>query len=153
MNTLAEAAHSTVIVEAAAQACHEVNRAYCLALGDYSQLPWETAPSWQKASAVDGVKGALGGNTPEQQHDQWCADKVREGWVHGPVKDAEKKTHPCLLPYSQLPPEQKAKDHLFVTTARAVAGALLLNEKRRKSGTIPVPTAEQVQAALDKNKG
>lgn len=149
---LSEAANSTIITEACAQACHEVNRAYCLALGDYSQLPWEAAPSWQRSSALDGVKGALRGNTPEQSHESWLAEKVKEGWVYGEVKDVEKKTHPCMVPYDKLPPEQQAKDHLFITTARTVAQALLMNEKRRRSGTMPAVSAEQVQAALAASK-
>ena len=30
-----------------------------------------------------------------------------------PVKDADKKEHPCLVPYEQLPTEQKVKDAIF----------------------------------------
>ena len=39
--------------------CHEVNRAYCQALKDDSQLPWEDAPTWQQLSTVEGVGFAL----------------------------------------------------------------------------------------------
>jgi hypothetical protein len=35
---------------------HEVNRAYCAALGDLSQAPWSSAPDWQRQSAIAGVK-------------------------------------------------------------------------------------------------
>lgn len=42
-------------VEACARAAHEANRAYCLALGDTSQLPWEEALGWQRDSAIKGV--------------------------------------------------------------------------------------------------
>lgn len=111
-------------VEACAQAAHEANRAYCLALGDVSQLPWESAPDWQKTSARNGVAGALAGNTPEQSHESWLAEKAATGWKYGPVKDAEKKEHPCFVPYAELPPEQRAKDELFLSTVRAVAKAL-----------------------------
>src|SRR5438105_262770 len=38
------------VVEACARAAHEVNRAYCLALGDASQVAWEDAPEWQRSS-------------------------------------------------------------------------------------------------------
>lgn len=110
--------------EACARAAHEVNRAYCLALGDTSQLPWDDAPAWQKASALKGVDGAIAGNTPEQSHESWLEEKRTTGWTWGPVKDPEKKQHPCFLPYAELPPEQRAKDALFVGTVRAVASAL-----------------------------
>ena len=35
------------IKQLAAKTAHEVNRAYCQGLGDYSQLHWEEAPDWQ----------------------------------------------------------------------------------------------------------
>ena len=43
-------------VEQIAQVAHEINQAYCEALGDNSQTSWEDAPQWQKESAVLGVK-------------------------------------------------------------------------------------------------
>ena len=112
------------VIEACARAAHEVNRAYCLALGDMSQPSWETAPDWQKTSAMNGVSGALSGNTPEQSHESWLAEKKATGWKYGAVKDPEKKEHPCFVPYSELPTAQQAKDHLFTSTVREVAKAL-----------------------------
>ena len=119
------------IVEACARAAHEVNRAYCLALGDESQTPWESAPEWQKTSARNGVAGALSGNTPEQSHEGWLAEKRATGWKYGPVKDPEKKEHPCFVPYAELPEAQRAKDFLFTTTVRTVAEALGRGEEVR----------------------
>ena len=46
--------------------------------------------------------------------------KKADGWQFGMVKDAEKKEHPCMVPYSLLPEQQKAKDLLFGTVVRAV---------------------------------
>jgi len=110
--------------EAAARAAHEANRAYCIAIGDDSQPPWETAPEWQRSSARNGVTGALAGNTPEQSHESWLAEKRAAGWKFGPVKNPEAKEHPCFVPYAELPPAQRAKDAIFVTVARVVAEAL-----------------------------
>jgi hypothetical protein len=42
-------------IDQIAQIAHEVNRAYCKATGDNSQMPWEEAPDWQIASAINGV--------------------------------------------------------------------------------------------------
>jgi len=84
-------------------------------LGDDSQVSWEEAPEWLKNSVLDGVLLRL--NNPEllvsAQHDSWREKKVRDGWIFGEVKDAEKKTHPCLVDFCDLPEEQKAKDFLF----------------------------------------
>lgn len=99
----------------AARVCHEANRAICVAFGDNSQLPWADAADWQRSSAVAGVAFALDNPDapPSAQHEAWCADKVAAGWVYGPAKDEVAKTHHCLVPYDQLPPNQRAKDHVF----------------------------------------
>lgn len=113
-----------IVVEACARAAHEANRAYCIALGDASQPPWESAPEWQRTSARNGVAGALRGATPEQSHESWLAEKRATGWKYGPVKDPEKREHPCFVPYNDLPPAQRAKDAIFTTVARVVGDAL-----------------------------
>lgn len=108
-------------VEQIAAACHEVNRRWCILSGDDSQASWEDAPEWQRESAMAGVYGVIGGNGPEQSHESWLAVKEADGWVYGDVKDPEAKTHPCMVPYEDLPPHQHYKDSLFVQTARSMA--------------------------------
>ncbi len=102
-------------IEDIAKVCHAANKALCEGLGDVSQVPWDEAPHWQKASAVDGVAFNL--RNPEApasaSHDNWLKDKMATGWKYGPVKDPERKEHPCFVPYDKLPLEQQAKDHLF----------------------------------------
>lgn len=107
-----------------ARIAHEINRAYCQALGDSSQLPWDQAPAWQQSSAIKGVEFHLANlhASPSASHESWFAQKVADGWTYGPVKDAEKKQHPCMLPFDQLPREQQAKDHLFRAVVHACAG-------------------------------
>ena len=98
-----------------ARVTHEINRAYCLALGDDSQVAWELSPEWQIKSAVNGVLFHLENPNagPDASHESWAREKHADGWVYGEVKDAEKKEHPCMVPFSQLPKEQQAKDFLF----------------------------------------
>ena len=110
--------------EEIARACHEVNRAYCQALGDTSQPAWEDAPEWQRASARLGVELHMSGDHgPEASHESWMKQKLEEGWKYGPVKDPEKKEHPCIVPFSELPREQQAKDHIFRGVVHAVNDA------------------------------
>lgn len=113
-------------IEICAQGAHEINRVWCLAHGDNSALPWSEAPDWQKQSAKEGVRVALGGASPQELHESWAADKIKNGWVYGPVKDPNAKTHPCLVPYQDLPKIQKDKDFLFSATVKALAHALNL---------------------------
>jgi len=107
-----------------AEAGHEVNRLYCQSLGDLSQPLWADAPSWQKESAIKGVAGAIEGASPEDSHKSWLVEKEATGWKYGPVKDPEKKEHPCMVPYADLPEDQQLKDFLYLTTVRAMASAL-----------------------------
>lgn len=79
---------------------------------------------WQRSSALNGVAGVLDGNTPEESHKSWLAEKERAGWKFGAVKDPEKKEHPCFVPYTELPPAQREKDGLFVSTVLAMMTAL-----------------------------
>lgn len=104
------------LVEAIAVACHQQNRAWCLSIGDDSQPLWLDAPKWQTDSAIDGVRKALKNPSPSASHESWLAHKTAAGWVYGEKKDpdASPPTHPCMVPYDQLPPEQKRKDHLFI---------------------------------------
>lgn len=103
-----------------ARQCHETNRAYCMAIGDFSQPEWEAAPQWQKDSAYKGVDFHLKhpDAKPEDSHNSWLAEKEKDGWKYGPVKNPETKEHPCFVPYQQLPSEQKAKDYLFIQTVK-----------------------------------
>ena len=104
-----------------ARVCHEVNREYCLALGDDSQPTWPEAPQWQRDSAMLGVELHLSGeHGPEASHSSWMRQKVAEGWIYGPVKDPLLKQHPCMVSFDELPQAQQAKDYIF----RAVVHAL-----------------------------
>ena len=122
-----------------AEAAHEVNRAYCLSLGDDSQPDWAHAPEWQKNSALLGVAFWAHPQTPkrvyeakrkegekhfddldvkpfpgpEASHESWMAQKKAEEWKFGEKKDPKKKEHPCMVPFEKLPKEQQAKDFIF----------------------------------------
>lgn len=111
-------------IEACARAAHEVNRVYCLAIGDTSQVHWEDAPSWQHTSCLAGAHGVLAGNGPRESHESWLAEKRRTGWRYGLEKDPAKREHPCMVPYDQLSLVQQQKDKLFVRTVTEMALAL-----------------------------
>lgn len=102
-------------IQEIAQVCHEINRSFCIAMDDFSQLKWEDAPDWQKESAVKGVEFHI--NNPEAgpaaSHESWMEQKLFDGWKYGDVKDSEAKTHPCIVDFDELPKEQQAKDYLF----------------------------------------
>lgn len=98
-----------------AKVCHEANLVLCHFNGEDTQKNWNECPQWQRESAVQGVEFRLANPdaTPEDQHKAWMEAKEKDGWVYGEVKDANAKTHPCMVAYDQLPASQRAKDHLF----------------------------------------
>ena len=107
-----------------AMVCHEANRALQVLLAfkhpgngikvsDHWETPYTDELNDQIVSAVNGVYFAVSGLTPEDLHNVWLKEKTERGWVYGPEKDFDKKTHPCLVPYSELPREDRRKDELF----------------------------------------
>lgn len=108
--------------EVIAAACHSAWYAYAvLALGEAGD-PWERAPEWQKSSILHAVAfwDALDTDTLPfdkicaASHVAWMNERLRTGWVYGLVKDPEKKTHHCLVPYEELPEAQRLKDAVVV---------------------------------------
>lgn len=109
-----------------AELAHETNRVYCRLLGDNSQPSWNDAPDWQRESAISGVNFHLKNPdaSPSRSHEEWLRTKKTEGWKYGPVKDPEKKEHPCCVPYDELPLEQRIKDTLFSSIVSATRSLL-----------------------------
>lgn len=55
-------------------------------------------------------------------HDLWAAQRIADGWCYGPVRDDGNKRHPCLVPYDQLPENEKQYDRI---TAMGTLKAIL----------------------------
>jgi len=115
--------------EILARACHAAWYAYTvLGLQENGEM-WPDAPEWQKDSirkAIDFWDDCLKrsdqvGLLEEKilrlaplSHENWMKDKAADGWVYGEVKDSEKKTHHCMVPYGDLPESQQIKDEVVL---------------------------------------
>lgn len=110
--------------QAAAVAAHEANRALCASIGDGSQLPWEQASEQDRNSSLKSVAAVVAGVTPKRLHEAWLADKIADGWKFGVVKDPDKKEHPSMVPYHELPWQERAKDGLMIAVVLAMTTAL-----------------------------
>lgn len=114
-------------IEQIAAVCHEANRRLCIELGeDNITNAWMYASPEIKINAAAGVQFRLDNPDvePSAQHDAWCKDKRDAGWVYGATKSEDAKTHPCLVPFDELPPGQQAKDVLFACIVLTLAGLL-----------------------------
>lgn len=112
------------IIQIAAVA-YAANAAYSNSIGDnsFDGVDFQNAPAWQRETNIKGVELVVDNPsvTPRQLHESWMKEKIDQGWTYSAVpKDPEKKTHPCLVDYDHLPPEQRRKDLLF----RAVVDAM-----------------------------
>lgn len=57
----------------------------------------------------------------ENVHEVWAAGRIKEGWVYGVVRDDEKKETPCLVPYKDLPENEKDFDrHTALETIKLI---------------------------------
>ena len=43
-------------------------------------------------------------------HEVWDEARISQGWTYGEQRNDELKTHPCLVPYEDLPEEEKEFD-------------------------------------------
>ena len=75
------------------------------------------AAAARSASAYAPARGLF----VSASHDAWMREKLDTGWTYGPIKDPVKKEHPCIVPYADLPAEQKAKDFIFRGVVHAIA--------------------------------
>jgi DNA-binding transcriptional MerR regulator len=115
---------SDVTAEDIARVVHAANRELQIVQGDpVPSPPWDDAPDYQVREAIAGVQEVLRNPdlTAEQSHESWCDRMRADGWTHGEVKDPQRKTHPTLLPFAELPAEQQLKDRLFIAIVRALA--------------------------------
>lgn len=43
-------------------------------------------------------------------HEVWSETRIQQGWTYGERRNDELKTHPCLVPYEELPESEKEYD-------------------------------------------
>ena len=43
-------------------------------------------------------------------HEVWAQSRIKQGWTYGEERCDALKTHPCLVPYEELPEVEKAYD-------------------------------------------
>ena len=50
----------------------------------------------------------------EKEHERWMKNKIATGWVQGDKRDDAKKIHTCILPWDELPEDEKNKDRTTI---------------------------------------
>ncbi len=83
-------------------------------MSDYKPKPLPSSPN-----LLPEELALLMEKLSENAHEVWSASRISQGWVWGPERNDDAKTHPCLIPYDDLDESEKVHDR------NAVAGALL----------------------------
>lgn len=56
-------------------------------------------------------------------HEVWAKARLEQGWTYGVERNDGEKKHPCLVPYDELPEEEKDYDrHTSLETLKFIIG-------------------------------
>ena len=58
--------------------------------------------------ALDGFDEKQVDTMARWEHERWLTERMAMGWTYGPMRDAQKKTSPYLVPYDEL--DEQAKE-------------------------------------------
>ena len=78
---------------------------------------WERRDEAFRAQCVKVIERQCGPDrrsSPSELHEDWVRAYEAMGWVYGPERDVEKRTHPDLVPYDDLGQMERDKDAVFV---------------------------------------
>ena len=87
----------------------------------YGGTPWEKLDCFKRYSNVSSSdymctikrlleQGVPVENVAELEHIRWCRYHYIHNWKYGVETDSSKRTHNCLIPFSELSEEEKIKD-------------------------------------------
>lgn len=65
--------------------------------------------------------GRNASQSDEFRHGEWVEQHIADGWKYGETFNAAEKTHPNLVPWTQLKPEEQAKIRIFRIVAEATS--------------------------------
>lgn len=96
--------------------CHDKNNALMIANGETPRGDWESLDQADKDLTYKSVKRIIDDPTitAKEIHDEWVTNKELDGWVYGPVKDVDNKTHPLMIPFDDMSDIDKEKDQSFI---------------------------------------
>lgn len=84
-----------------------------------AQYPESLFTEEQRQRRIAALKQcALEATDDVTRHDAWMQMHRDGGWVYGETFDPEKKTHPNMLPWAQLPPSTRSKARIFSIVAK-----------------------------------
>ena len=82
-------------------------------------MAMENSPYSPVPIEVDGVEvppelAPLVELLAENTHDLWARQRLQDGWTWGPARNDERKHHPGLVHYAELPASEQEYDRIIV---------------------------------------
>lgn len=142
------------LVRSVARISYEVNRAYCNATGDVlipAGPPWDEADAESQRRYYAAVRRHFESpeSTPEENHEAWRAAHAADGWTLGPVKDSSLREHPCMVPWAELPEQQRVKAALCKAVCMTARDRLEAAKSHPKRPTFYSSHIERFALAYD----
>jgi len=83
----------------------------------------------------------------ENNHDLWAKKRLSEGWIYGPNRDDNKKTHPDLVPYKDLSDSEKEYDR--ITAMEGLKAIIALGYQIELPSAKPPPEKDYPHRAIE----
>lgn len=86
--------------------------------GDLMQRPvnYDPQPIDLNSIVLPDALSLLTEDIAESLHDVWARNRLNEGWTWGHERNDSLRTTPCLVPYRDLPENEKTYDRNMVTS-------------------------------------
>jgi hypothetical protein len=120
----------------------EFQEAWCasrhyLVSSDIDSLAYDPHPIDLTDVLLDDELLELTETIAENTHEVWAAERKKEGWSYGPLRDDRLKQNPDMVPYSDLPESEKEYDRRTAFDALRLAKKLGFNLSRGESYKCP----------------
>lgn len=102
--------------------------------GNGSRMTYTPAPIDTSAAELSPELEELLERLAAHNHDVWAQQRLAEGWTYGPKRNDDRKEHPCLVPYDQLPESEKEYDRQTACQVLKAVLALGWRLERRLQG-------------------
>lgn len=76
-------------------------------------------------------------------HEVWARQRMRDGWRYGPARNDERREHPSLVPYDELPDSEKRYDLNTVLGTLEATVALGYRIEKRADAPAERPQADE----------
>lgn len=113
-------------ITAFAQIAHKLDVAYAAAVYGENKPGWHQLPAEDRKHISDRVVYYLTDPNAvvSSLHEKWAYSKLSSGWSYGKEFNEEKKQHPLLISYSELPLTRRVADTLFMQTVQTLSRLL-----------------------------